>query len=74
MTERAEAALDSMGKAADDALVALTDDLASMTVRMQIAEDGRKIETRRAERALDDLSECQQEASAMRAYLAEIRP
>ena len=54
-----------------DALAAARDELASMTVRMQIAEDGRQIETRRAERALDTLARYEQQQWMARAIGAE---
>ncbi|MBP8291728.1 MAG: hypothetical protein KAX65_03075 [Caldilineaceae bacterium] len=54
-----------------DALAAMTDELASMTVRMRIAEDGRQIETRRAERALDTLARYEQQQWMARAIGAE---
>ena len=53
-----------------DALAAARDELASMTVRMQIAEDGRQIETRRAERALDTLARYEQQQWMARARTA----
>ena len=56
---------------AEAALAAMTDELASMTVRMQIAEDGRQIETRRAERALDTLARYEQQQWMARAIGAE---
>jgi len=54
-----------------DALAAARDELASMTVRMQIAEDARQIETRRAERALDTLARYEQQQWMARAIGAE---
>lgn len=62
-TQRAEAA--------EKALAIMADDLASMTVRAQIAEDGRQIETRRAERALDTLARYEQQQWMARAIGAE---
>ena len=56
---------------AEAALAIMADDLASMTVRAQIAEDGRQIETRRAERALDTLARYEQQQWMARAIGAE---
>jgi hypothetical protein len=56
---------------AEAALAIMADDLASMTVHAQIAEDGRQIETRRAERALDTLARYEQQQWMARAIGAE---